>query len=458
MSKRIAVIGSGGAGLGAAWLASEVADVTLFEADPIVGGNSRTVPFPCADGITRPVDMGVVLTDPWTYPVLYAMTKLFQIETRASGWSIGASFRDEAWWTGGPETELFARLRSQASRFEVDAYRIHSMPIEQQLRTVQSWLDELGYDQEFAAKMLSPVLTLLVVTRAGLTQAPIANILGLFADKQLSFFNATNWRLFPKGTASYVEPLATAIAARGTIKTSTPVLEVRRNRASNQGAVTVRTHEGEAFFDDVIFATQAWVTRSILSDPTPEESRILGLFDSQEAELYCHSDSSVLSKVLPQDLCSQYHYDGPNPQPDLQGSFTLNVGVGLGFPAAAGPALVTGYNVGSTLPRPDPAKVVAKANWKHELGTMGAIEGRTAYHTIQGNGGTWHCGTTTVWASADAVITSGMVVAARPELGGTFPFADDPAALADFQQIQGVMFPGQMAEATHVRPHLRRTT
>ena len=52
--------------------------------------------------------------------------------------------------------------------------------------------------------MLSPVLTLLVVTRAGLVDAPIVNILGLFSDKQLSFFNGTTWRLFPQGTRAYV--------------------------------------------------------------------------------------------------------------------------------------------------------------------------------------------------------------------------------------------------------------
>ncbi len=188
------------------------------------------------------------------------------------------------------------------------------------------------------------------------------------------------------------------------------------------------------------FGTQADITLKLLSDASPEEQGLLGAFTWQEADVYLHSDETVLSKVLPKDICSQYHFDGPNPQPELQGSFTLNMGVGLDLPHKAGPVLITGYNVDSPAKRPHPQKVVAQARWQHELSTLEQVGARQMLHTIQGANNTWYCGTTAVWASADAVLASGMVLATHIEPEAKLPFSD-PASLSDFQQIEAVMFP-----------------
>lgn len=439
--KKIAIIGSGGGGLGCAYLLSKVADVTVFEANSWLGGHARTVDFPCADGVTRPVDMGIVITDPWTYPVLYSLTKKYDIPTRACGWTLGASFGNEFWYTGGPKTKLWKRVRDDASRFEVDAMWLNEAPIEDQLKPVSFWLDKLKYSSEFTAKVLSPTLTLLVVTRAGLTNAPVVNILGLFSDKQLSFFNGVQWRLFPGGTRQYVQAIVKDSPANWL--TSTPVKSVTRGP---EGA-TIVTENGKTWqFDQVVFATQSDITLSLLTDPTPEEKAILGAFTFQPAEVFLHSDPSVLSKVLPPKLCSQYHYDGPNPEPELQGSFSLNMARGLGFPKKAGTVLISGYNVDSKAKRPNPKKVVAYAKWQHELATLQQTMARTQFHTIQGKNGTWHCGTTTVWASADAVLTSGMVLARHIDPTAVFPFTE-PSAIADYNQIESVMFPSGAAAA-----------
>lgn len=437
MSKqKIAIIGSGGGGLGCAYTLGQVADVTVYEANSWFGGHAHTVDFPCADGVTRPVDMGIVITDPWTYPVLYAITKKYGISTRAKGWTLGAAFGPhDYWYTGGPCTPLWERVRSDASRFELDTVGLANAPIEEQLKTVEYWLTTLGYSDEFAAKVLSPTLTLLVVTRAGLLKAPIVNILGLFSDKQLSFFNGTLWRLFPGGTRQYIDALVHDTP--GKFLASTPVTSVSR---TPEGVMITDGSGKTERFDQVVFGTQANITLRLLADATDEEKALLGAFTWQQADVYLHSDDTVLSHFLPKDLCSQYHYDGPNPQPELQGSFSLNMGVGLDFPKDAGPVLITGYNIDSKGKRPHPKKVVAQARWEHELATLEQTGARQMLHTIQGNKSTWHCGTTAVWASADAVLASGMVVATHVVPEAQLPFTD-PASVADFQQIAEVMFP-----------------
>ena len=73
---RIAVIGSGIAGLSCAWLlarhAAAAHQVTLFEQNDYLGGHTHTVDV-AVDGITYPVDTGFLVFNDWTYPNLIAL-------------------------------------------------------------------------------------------------------------------------------------------------------------------------------------------------------------------------------------------------------------------------------------------------------------------------------------------------------------------------------------------------
>ena len=57
---KIAVVGSGIAGLSAAWLLAKTHQVTVFEAADYAGGHSNTVDV-SLDGLTAPVDTGFLV-------------------------------------------------------------------------------------------------------------------------------------------------------------------------------------------------------------------------------------------------------------------------------------------------------------------------------------------------------------------------------------------------------------
>jgi len=81
---RIAIVGSGISGLGAAWLLTRQGHaVTLFEAERRLGGHTATVNV-TLDGRTFPVDTGFLVFNDHTYPKLIALFDELGVESIAS--------------------------------------------------------------------------------------------------------------------------------------------------------------------------------------------------------------------------------------------------------------------------------------------------------------------------------------------------------------------------------------
>lgn len=87
----IAVIGSGIAGLSAAWLLSRAHRVTLYEKDQRLGGHSNTVE---AQGV--PVDTGFIVYNEANYPNLMALFDHLGVKTKRSDMSFGVSLNGGA--------------------------------------------------------------------------------------------------------------------------------------------------------------------------------------------------------------------------------------------------------------------------------------------------------------------------------------------------------------------------
>lgn len=88
---RIAVVGSGIAGLGAAWLLSRRYEVTLFEAADYLGGHTHTHDIQL-EGQRYAVDSGFIVFNPQHYPLL---TRLFaEIDVASQSTTMSFSVHD----------------------------------------------------------------------------------------------------------------------------------------------------------------------------------------------------------------------------------------------------------------------------------------------------------------------------------------------------------------------------
>ena len=107
---RFAVVGSGIAGLGTAWLLQKQGHaVTVFEAEPRAGGHTHTVDV-TLDGVTHPVDTGFLVFNDRTYPHLIRLFAELGVPSVASEMSF--SVRDDGSgleWAGTNLATLFAR-------------------------------------------------------------------------------------------------------------------------------------------------------------------------------------------------------------------------------------------------------------------------------------------------------------------------------------------------------------
>src|SRR5262245_26851305 len=87
---RIAVVGAGVAGLGAAWVLSRHHDVVVYERENRFGGHSCTVDVPSPTGC-RPVDVGFIVYNERNYPNLVALLDHLSVPTQESDMSFAVS-------------------------------------------------------------------------------------------------------------------------------------------------------------------------------------------------------------------------------------------------------------------------------------------------------------------------------------------------------------------------------
>ena len=92
---KIAIIGAGISGLGAAYLLAPGHDIAVYEKNNYPGGHSRTVEVP-GRASSIPVDTGFIVFNNWNYPNLLGLFKALDVPYQKSDMSFGVSI-DHGW-------------------------------------------------------------------------------------------------------------------------------------------------------------------------------------------------------------------------------------------------------------------------------------------------------------------------------------------------------------------------
>jgi hypothetical protein len=423
---RIAVVGSGIAGLGAAWALSRVHDVTVFEAAPRLGGHANTLEVEAA-GRRIAVDTGFIVYNPVNYPHLIRLFERLDVPTEASNMSFGVSLgHGRLEYAGSPKGLLaqpanllkpsyWAMVRDLL-RFYREAPALLALDPEDPaaMEELGAYLDRNGYGAAFVYDHLLPMA-------AAIWSCPIDRVRGFPARSFVRFLDnhglmlllrgRPQWRTVTGGSREYVRRIVAEVGAER-FHTNAPVTGLSRD----PDGVTLETPAGAARFDEVVIAAHGDQALEILgARATANERTVLGAFRYEANDAWLHSDARLMPRR--RAVWSSWNYLG-NGRRDAGAKVSVTYWMNK-LQNLAGPELFVSLN---PLAEPDPAKVHARLTYDHPIFDAPAIAAQARLPHIQGAHRTWFCGSYCGYGFHEDGLEAGLAVAEA--LGAPVPWAD----------------------------------
>jgi predicted NAD/FAD-binding protein len=298
--RSVAVIGSGVAGLVAAYALSARDRVTLFEADTRIGGHAHTHYVDRGDGYTVGVDSAFLVHNDRTYPTLCRLFAELGIATRETEMSM--SVRDDgsgleyagARGIGGlfPSWSVLTRPRyllmlAEIKRLHAAATRLLQTDTDE---TVGAFLERRGFSRYFVDHFMTPLVAAVWSCPPGEAMRYPARYLFVFLEHHgmLSVFGSPTWRTIVGGSATYVEAILTRVDE---VHAGVPVSSVRR--VADGVAITA---SATRVFDAAVIATHPDQALLMLAEPTAAERAALGAIPYCSNHAQLHTDESVLPR------------------------------------------------------------------------------------------------------------------------------------------------------------------
>jgi uncharacterized protein len=407
---KIAIVGTGIAGLTVAHLLHERHEVTLFEAAPYVGGHANTVRVDTANE-THQVDTGFIVFNDRTYPNFERLLRALGVRWQASEMSFSVSDGAGAFeYASTSANGLFANRRHLATpafhRMVFDLHRFHRaarrlLDDGDQRLSLREWLEGQRFSRGFIERLIVPqVSAVWSADPRSLWSFPARFLAEFFANHgMLGFRDRPLWRTVTGGSARYVEALTAPFAHR--IRLNAPVSAIER--AENHVLVTV-AGAAPARFDHVVLATHSDQALSLLRDPSPREHEILSSIPYQANEAVLHTDVRLLPRRRRAWASWNYHLLD---EPPARATVTYHMNR-LQSLAAEREFCVT---LNQTA-RIDPGQVIKRFQYAHPVFTPEGVRARSLVAEISGVRRTHFCGAYWGWGFHEDGVNSGLRVAA----------------------------------------------
>jgi len=439
---KIAVIGSGIAGLSAAWLLSRHAQsqhqVTLFEHHDYLGGHTNTITV-THDRVTYPVDTGFLVFNDWTYPNLIPMLTHLGVETAASDMSFGVKLtnqrgQSEIEWCGADNLSsvfaqpsnlfkpAFMRMLWDLLRFNKAATALIANSKTQALAgTLGQYLLEHGYSQSFRDWYLVPMAACIWSTPTKrIDDFPLATFMNFCANHGLiSVNNRPQWRTVKGGAKNYVDKIA---AQLDDVRLNSRIQSVTRQN----NKVTLALAGSVEEFDHVVFACHTDQTLQILTDIDDATRSTLAEIPYQPNTAILHTDAAMLPQRKAAWAAWNYHanYRRDTNADDSPVSLTYLLNKLQPTPFTS-PVMVTM----NPLKPIDETKIIKTIQYRHPLFLASSITAKKALRPLQGNQNTWYAGAWTRYGFHEDGLMSGIAVASA--LGATTPWKTNTPAAND---------------------------
>lgn len=386
---RIAVIGSGIAGLGSAWMLSRQHEVVLFEKNKRLGGHTDTHDIELG-GRHHAVDTGFIVFNHEHYPLLTRMFTELGVDSQPTTMSFSAHDAGTGLeYNAGSLGGLFCQRRNLLSarfwRMLVDLRRFYRespalLSAEEPGPTLGEYLQQNHYSDAFRDDHLVPMASALWSSPSRhILDFPAVELVRFMANHDmLQISDRPQWRVVSGGSKRYID----AMRKRWTIdeRLDCPVTSVRRHGDQ----IAVRSAAGVESFDQIVLACHADEALDLLDDASETERAILGDLGYQDNETVLHTDASILPERRKAWAAWNAYIPADRDAP-CSVSYWMNALQSI----ESSEPLIVSLNRTHQI---DPEKILRRMSYRHPVQTQASASARRRKSEIQGKSRTWFAG------------------------------------------------------------------
>ena len=417
---KVAIIGSGITGLGAAHALQGQADVTLYESGEYFGGHSNTVDItlPTPEGErTHGVDTGFLVYNERTYPNLIALFEQLQIPTVATDMSFSVQAQDglrDLEWSGGNLNTVFAQrsniFRPRFLKMLMELLRLNRLCTQIALdqreselnQPLSQFLAQYGFGKDVQEWYLLPMLGCIwSCPTEQMLQFPVSTMIRFCHNHGLmQVSNRPKWWTVRGGSRNYVRSIIKNI---GDKRLNCPVQMIERD--ADGSGVRVITQGMAERFDRVIITTHAPQALGLLRDASPLEREIMSAFRTQANKVVLHTDASVLPKN--KLTWSAWNYVRGNESQESS-SVCLHYLINKLQPIPFEQPVVVSLNPTQSIAR---NTIMGEYDYAHPVMDLASAAAQARLQEINGTNNTWFCGAWTRYGFHEDGLMSGLAAA-----------------------------------------------
>jgi len=299
---KIAVIGSGVAGITASYLLQRGHDVTLYEKNDYIGGHTHTILIEEGPDAGTPVDTGFIVLNDRTYPLFNRFLSQLNVSIKKTDMSFSYACRKSGLqYASRNFNTIFAQrynlLRPSFWQMLLGIVRLNSKTRRKLQQgnlyglSLGEYFEQEGFGKNLIENYLIPMAAAIWSTSdAGMMDFPAESFFRFFENHGLlTITDQPQWYVIDGGSHSYVKAFLESF--RGRVFKNHGVISVLRTEA---GPV-IRIENGEEEqYDRVIIAAHADEACRMLADPSPDEIRLLSPWQYIANDTLLHTDISLL--------------------------------------------------------------------------------------------------------------------------------------------------------------------
>lgn len=422
---KVAIVGSGIAGLAVAHALQGQAELTLFEAGSYFGGHTHTVDIslPTPQGqVTHGVDTGFLVFNERTYPHLIQLFAELGVATARSDMSFsvklpGSGKGGTLEWSGSSLNTVFAqrgnllnwkfwRMLRDIMRFNRTATALAESGAEAaMMQPLGEFLREGQFSAEFRDWYFLPMLGCIWSCPTDqMLQFPVATMIRFCYNHGLiQVADRPQWWTVTGGARHYVEKIVAGIADK---RLNTPVRGIVRDAFSDRGGVRVLTDGADERFDKVVLATHSDQSLALLHNASSAERTVLGAISYQPNRAVLHTDTSVLP--VNKLAWAAWNYERAQDPQRESTRVCLHYLLNMLQPLPFAQPVVVSLNPAAPIA---PAHIMGEFDYAHPVFDAAAIRAQKELPGLQGRQHSYFCGAWTGYGFHEDGLKSGLGVA-----------------------------------------------